>query len=825
MRTDLVHAARSLRRAPGFSAVAILTLGLGIGGTSAVFTVVNRILIDPLPYPDNSRLVLIWGSKPHEGLPEIPFSQPDFEDLRSRARSFDALGAWALDRANVSGAGDAERVQYAIVTASLFPQLGAEAAAGRLFRHDEDGPGTEPVAVISHALWQRRFGGGLDAVGSVLRLDDRTFQIVGVLRPDFRFLTYPADTDVWIPVGADPSEGRRFARGMRSMGVVGRLAPGVPLSQASAEVDAVAADLAVAYPRFNTGRRMVVVPLREQVVRGTRVAALVFLAGVAMILLIACANVTGLLLARGATRQRELTIRTALGASRGRLIRAQLAESLLLGAGGGVTGLLLAGWLVDLLARLPYRTDSLFVPYSVARESIGIDAAALACTIGVSLLSAAMAGLIPAFIGSRTIDADALRATGRTTAGRRQQRARAGLVTLEIALATILLVTSALTIRSFARLQQADPGFSPAGVLTVPVTLSQGSYREPAAIERYYREALDRIRALPGVSAAGAVDYLPLSGLDTSTGFYIEGRPAPARADEQQTHHRSVSAEYFSAIGMPLVRGRAFSERDDGDAPRVAIVNESMARRFWPGEDPIGKRVALDLETMRFFPDRPPVFDIPAGMREIVGVVRDVRHASLQSQPFPEMYTPSPQRPVRDMTLVVRTSGDPMGVSAALRDTIRDIDSSQPLGSVEPLSSLVSSSIAQPRANYVLLTAFAAVALALAMVGVSGLLSYSVARRTPELGIRLALGGSRQHVRSLILREAAMLIAIGVTIGIAGALLVGRTIRTLLVGVESTDPISLAVSVLFLVAIAGVASYLPARRATTIDPITALRLE
>jgi putative ABC transport system permease protein len=825
MLRDLLYAARTLRKAPGLWAAAVFTLAMGIGGTSAVFTIVNRTVIDPLPYPDSERLVLIWGSKPHEGLPEIPFSQPDFEDLRASARSFDALGAWALDRGNASAGGEPAQVQYAIVTASLFPHFGVQPLAGRLFRADEDRPGAPLTAVISHGFWTRQLAGRPEAIGRTINLDDRAFEVVGVLPADFRFLTFPGETDVWLPFGADPSEGRRFARGLRSLGVIGRLAPGVALPEARAEVDAIAATLASAYPRFNTGRRMVVVPLRDQVTRGVRTAGLVFMAGVAMVLLIACANVTGLLLARGAGRHRELVIRRALGASRGRLVRQQLAESVVIGAGGGVAGLLLASWLVDLLVRLPYRTDSIFVPYSVARSAIGLDATALVVTAGVTLLSALLAGVVPALVGSRAPELGGLRGTRPSTDGRAHRRVRASVVAVQVALSVVLLVTAALTLRTLTNLQRADPGFSAEGVLTVSVALSEGSYREPAAVARYYQTAVERIAALPGVAAVGAVQHLPLSGLDASTGFFIEGRPEPARADEQQTHYRTVTPGYFTAMRIPIVRGRGFTERDAADASRVALINEAMAKRFWPGEDPIGKRVALDFESMRFFRDRPPVFDIPGGMREIVGVVKDIRHTSLLAEPVPEMYTPGAQRPEREMSLVVRTAGEIAGLPAAVRDAVRSIDPSQPVGRIEPVSNLVSSAIAPPRANSVLLTTFAAVALALAMVGVFGLLSYSVVSRTPELGIRLALGGSPGHLRALILREAFVLVAAGGVLGIAGALIVGRSMQSLLVGVAPADPTSLAGAVLVLLAVAAVASYLPARRATAIDPVSALRSE
>ncbi|HXW06196.1 MAG TPA: ABC transporter permease [Vicinamibacterales bacterium] len=851
MLNDFRYALRGLRRSPGFTGTAVLTLALGIGGTSAVFTVVNRLLLDPLPFEGSDRLVLIWGSKPHEGQPEIPFSQPDFEDLRTEARSFAAIGAWASGRGALTateehgrtptdtrrqprsqetGAGslespEPERVQFAVVTSNFFDLFGTRPVVGRTFRPEEERRGSDPVVLISDGLWRRRFAQSPGVIGGTLRLDGRVFAIVGVLPADFRFLTFPENTDVWLPLGSDPSAGRAFARGMRSLGVIGRLADGVTLPQARSEADGIASRLAAAYPRFNTGRRFAVVPLREQVARGVRVAALVFLAGVAIVLLVACANVAGLLLARGSSRLRELAIRATLGASRWRLARQQFAESVVLAASGGLAGLLLATWLVDLIVQLPFRTDSVYVPYSVPRTAIAVDGVVLLFTVLISGGTALLFGLAPAMAGSRWADRDALRTSGRVTAGRRHRRLRAVLVTGEVALALVLLVTASLTVRSFSRLQQVDPGFSTENVLTMQVTLSPASYAAPAAIERYYREALDRLQRLPGVEAAGAVEFLPLAGLDSSTGFYIEGRPAPARADEQQAHPRSASAEYFRALGIQVVRGRAFSAADTASSPRVAVINETMARRFWPGEDAIGRRIALDFETMRFFPDRPPVFDIPAGMREIVGIVRDVRHASLQAAPVPELYTPAAQRPVRDMTLVVRGSGEPSSLAGAMRERLRTIDQQQPLGRIVPASGLVADSTARQRSTFVVLTVFAAVALTLATVGIYGLLAYSVVQRRSELGVRLALGGQPRHVRTLILREGLALAALGVAIGIPASIAVAYGIRALLVGVAPTDPMSLGGSVALILAVAAAAGYVPAKTATGIDPLAALRAE
>jgi len=825
MLQDLRHALRSLRHAGTLPLVAILTLAIGIGSVTAMFTVVNRVVLNPLPFRAQDRLVLVWGSKPQDNQPELPFSQPDFADLRSQARAFDALGAWAPGRGNLTGSGDAEQVQWAVVTANLFEVLGVAPVLGRPFAAEEERPGTAPTAIISHGLWQRRFQSAPDIVGRTLVLDNRAVEIVGVLPADFSFLTYPSKTDVWMPIGADPFDGRRFARGARSMGVLGRLRPGVTLADARAEADAIAGGLAAAYPFFNTGRRFAVVPLAAQVVRDIRSGALALLAAVAGVLFIACANVSSLVLARAAAQRRDRLIRAALGASRWRLVRLQLAEGVLISAAGGAAGLLLAVWLVEVLVRLPYRSDSLYVPYAVARETIGIDLTALAFTMAVTLGSAVLFSLAPALRDRRLRHQDVLRAGTRATADRPQRRIRAVLVVVEVALALVLLVSAGLMTRSLLRLQRVDPGFSPSGLVSIQVTLSRNAYRDPARQSAFFTEALARLRALPGVTGAAASEYLPFGGVDGSTGFLIDGRPAPGRGDQQQVHYRSISPDYFTVMGIPLAAGRPFTSHDRSDGLRVAIINEAMARTYWPGENPIGRRLALDFETMRFFPDRPPERNVAAGMREIVGIVKDIRHSSLRTQPTPEMYAPYAQRPVAEMTLVARTSGDPLDLAGPGRDRIRSIDSSQPVGQIESVSNLVASSIAQPRANSALLTAFAVVALLLAMIGVFGLLAYDVAQRTPELGIRLALGGQPHDLLALVLKSGMALVGTGLLIGTPGAIVAGTLLGGVLFEVSPTDPVTFMGAAAVLAGVAVVACAVPARRATRIDPMTALRTE
>lgn len=822
MLQEFRHAWRSLFSSAGFTTIAVLTLALGIGGTSAMFAVVRRVVLDPLPFRDADRLLLIWGSKPAEGQLEIPFSQPDFEDLRRDSRAFESLAAWSVGQANVSGGPAPEQVQFAVVTANLLDVLSVAPAVGRGFNRDEDTPGAAPVALISHRLWQTRFGARPDAVGGTLRLDGRTIRIAGVLPRDFTFLTFPREPDVWLPLGADPSPGRRFARGMRTLGVIGRLRDGITPEQARTEGQEMARQLAAAYPRFNTGRTFRIVPLRDQVVRGVRPAALLLCGAVACVLLIACANIVALLMVRVSRRRQEFSVRVALGASAVRLFRLQLAETLLLGMMGGTGGLLVAAWLSDLLARMPFRTDSLFVPYSVPRDTIGIDWQTIGFTLVVTGAVSLMCAVAPALRAIR-LHASDFAGGARVSSERGQRRLQGALVAGEIAAALVLLAVTGLLMRSVARLQDVDPGFRPSNVVSVQVALSRSEYREPARVTAYYEESLRRLSALPGASAAAAVEFLPLSGLDASTGIYIDGRPAPARADEQRAHYRSVSDGYFEAMGIRILEGRGFTARDREGSPRVAIVNESMAKRYWPGESPIGRRVALDFEAMRFFPDRPPEFDIASGMREIVGVAADVHHQGLDVPPSPELFVPYLQRPVNDMSFVLRTATDPEPLASLVQQTLRAVDPAQPVAEPQMVSSLVARSMALPRMNVLLLTLFAGVSVTLAVVGLYGLLAYMVSQRSTEWGIRMALGGQPRHIRRSIVREGAALVLAGVAVGLPASLVAGRILRGLLFGVTPTDPLALAGAIVAIVVAAAAGCYLPAMRATRIDPASALR--
>jgi putative ABC transport system permease protein len=825
LRQDFGFAVRGLRRSLGFTTVAVITLALGIGANTAIFSVVNALLLRPLPFEDPDRLVLIWGDKQLEDWPELPLSLPNFTDVRDQSQSFESLAAWVSGTFNLSGGAEPEQVQYGIVTANLFSTLGVGPLLGRAFLPAEDQPGCAPVIVVSHSLWQRRFGADPDLVGKALTLDGQSYEVVGVMPSNFRFVSFPKETEIWVPFGLDPFKQRKYARGANALGAVGRLEPGATLAQAQAEVDTIAARLAQQHPSFNAGWGLRLVPLHEQVVKGLRVALQVLLAAVAFVLLIACANVANLLLTRGRAREREIAIRAALGASRGRLIQLLLIESLVLAVFGGALGLLVAFWGIDFLAFITAETRSLFIPFSVLPGDIRVDRLTLGFTLGLSLLTGVVFGLVPAFQSSRPDLNTSLKEGGVRLGGIRHNRARNLLVVSEVALCLTLMVGAGLMVKSFMRIQSVDPGFQPENVLAIDVDLPKSKYPENRQVAAFYEQLLEHIGVLPGVQAAGAVEFLPLSGVDSSTGLFIEGRPAPAPGEDVKAHFRSVSPDYFPAMGIAVLVGRKFTQHDGPDATRVAVVNETMARRFWPGEDPIGKHVALDLEAMKFFPDRAPELDVAAGMREIVGVVADVKHSNLTQEPVPEMYVPYLQRPERTMTLVLRTASDPLSLVGAVQSEVTALDKDQPISNVTTLSDLLSDSVAQPRFSVLLLAAFALLALLLSAVGIYGVTAYSVTQRTHEIGVRMALGAQPGDVLRLIVKEGAVLAAAGTLIGLVSALALNRFVASLLFGVSPRDPATFIAVASLLAVVTIAACYLPARRATKVDPMVALRHE
>jgi predicted permease len=801
---DLRYGARALRKNPGFTAVAVLTLALGVGANTAIFSVVNAVLIRPLPYENSHELVQLWGTMPQSDT--SPVSPANFLDWRGQNRVFERTAAYTGQSLNLSGAGEPERIRAARVSADLFELLRARPALGRAFLPEEDQHGGHRVVVLSHALWQRRFGGNPAVVGQTLSLSDQSYEVVGVMPPNFSFPR--TTTEMWTPIAFSPTE--RAMRDTNFLSVIARLKPGVTLEQARSEMGVLARGLSGQYPDTNTEVGVKVVSYKEQVVGDARLSLLLLLGAVGFILLIACANVANLLLGRAAARRKEMTIRAALGASRGRVIRQLLTESVLLSLAGGGLGLLLAHWGLDLLAALQ--------PTNIPRlAELSIDRRVLLFASALSLLTGVAFGLAPALLASKPELNDALKEGVKGTGGGSgRQRLRSLLIVSEIALSLVLLVGAGLMIKSFWRLMQVDPGFNPENTLTAVVSLPVSRYAETDRQIAFFQQAVERVGNLPGVEAAGVTTDIPLFG-GSSTGFDVEGRPPAAPGQRPMVEFRSVSPDYFRAMGISLVRGRTFNERDRADAPGVVIVNETLARRYFPGADPLGKRLGLSK---------------PTDWREIVGVARDTRNYGLDEEVKPEAYMPYTQSApdylsgsVSAMVLVARTASDPQGVAAAVKREVQALDSSQPVYNIKTMEQYLAESTGQRRFNMLLLAIFAGVAVLLAAVGLYGVMSYAVVQRTHEIGVRMALGARGRDVLRMIVGQGLLLTLVGVALGLAAAFALTRVIRGMLYEVSSTDPATFIAVTSLLVLVSFLACLVPARRATRVDPLIALRSE
>jgi putative ABC transport system permease protein len=835
MRTiliDLRFAVRSLLKHRAFTAVIIATLALGIGANTAIFSVVNAALLRPLPFTDPGRLFLVWANRPASGMPQLPLSLPNFLDVRERARSFESMAVWTSfndSRFSVTGgcaAADCEpeKVQYAIVSSNLFSVLGARPELGRDFNANDDGRATAHGVIVSRRLWDRRFGGRRSIDGATIMLDGNKLDVVGVLPAAFRFVNAPREPDVWLPLGLDPFRERIYARGANALGVIGRLRAGAGAAQAQRELTAVAADLEREYPSFNRGSTLRLVSLADQATLGVRQALLILLGAVGLVLLIGCANVANLLLARASSRHQEIAIRAALGGSRRRLIAQMLAESLVLSVTGGAMGLLVASWLVDLPTAVPLAAPNVFVPYSTQADQVHIDAVVLAFTLGVSIATGLLFGLVPALRASRPSLYSALAARSHGSGDPTRVRTRQLLVVTEVALALTLLIGAGLLMRSFANLRAVDPGFRADHVLTVDLNLPRSRYGAPARQAQFYDALIERVGALPSVQRVGAIEELPLSGPQQTSDFRIIGAPPPRPGDEPDAAYASVTPGYFSAMSLSLRRGRAIGVADGATAPRVAVINETMAKRFWPNDNPVGKRVALSIESLRFDrPNAPPTLDFEGGAREIVGVVADVRGSAIADPALPALYVPFAQRTVTDLTLAVRTSSDPTTLITPIRAAVRALDPDQPLSSAATMTDIVAASVQQPRDRTTLLTVFAIVALLLAAIGVYGVMAYSVIERTREIGVRVALGANVHDVVRLVIRGALGMTAVGVVLGLVGGFAASRLLGALLFGVTATDIPTFAIASVVILGVAGLASWLPARRAARVDPVVALR--
>jgi len=805
---DIRYAGRMLAKRPAFSAVAILTLALGIGANAAIFSVVNAVLLRPLPFEEPDRLVAVWTPVPKRSFRRGPSSYPDFADYRDQSASFASLSALRPRGYTLAAEGAPERVEGARVSWSLFATLGVAPQLGRSFSAEEDRLGGPRVAILSHGLWQRRFGADPGIVGRAVSFDGEPHTVVGVLPDGFRLDFQVADAEIYTPIALDGKDSIE-ERGMHYLGIVGRLKGGVLAAQAQAELAALAERLAQAYPDSNTGRTVAVVPLHEEIVGDARRGLLVLLGAVALVLLVSSANVANLLLARATEREREVAVRSALGAGRRRLGRQFLTESLLLALAGGVLGLCIASWGVGALAAQ--------APADLPRAAdIQLDLRVLGFTFAVSILTGLLFGMVPAWRSARTPLTLALNEGGRGSGGPRRQRARSVLIVAEVAISLVLLVGAGLLLRSLDRILRVDPGFDPEGVLTASIRLPESKYATAQSYAALYERLVARVAALPGVQAAGIATPLPVNNDVWGTSFVRLDRPEPAPGERISAHYKSVTPGYFAALRIPLRAGRLLDDRDRRGAARAILVSQALARRAFPDEDPLGKQVRFGVS----------VDETDDGAAwEIVGVVADTAVNRLEDEPQPAFYVSAWHQPIEGTSLVVRSASDPLSLAEALRREVQALDPELPVHRIRTMSELVSASVAQRRFQALLLAAFAGVGLALAAIGLYGVMAFSVSQRTREIGIRMALGAQGRGVLRLVIGQGLALVIVGVALGLAVALAFSRVLAGLLFRVSATDPAIFAIVPALLLLTALVASYPPARRATRVDPLTALRCE
>ena len=810
MLQDLRYAARTLLKAPGFTLVAVLTLGLGIGAVTTMFSVVNGVLLEPLAYQQSERLVQIAATTRGPGAGGEQISYPNFRDLRAQSRSFAQIGAFRYWLFNLSGQAEAEAVLGVYAGDGVFQALRVRPALGALLSPGADHPGPRE-ALLSFGLWKRRYGGDAGVVGTSITVDGAPATVVGVLPQGFRFPELvPANTplpsrepDIYMPLGAEPQIGDHESRGSNNYWVIGRLAPGVTVPQSSSEVAGVAARLKAAYPD-NTGTLdLRTYGLKDQVIGEASRPLVILLGAVGLVLLIACANVGGLLLARAAGREREIAVRTALGASASRLARQVLTESVLLSGCGGLLGIALAAWGIQGLRA--------FAPATLPRlADVTLDGRVLAFTILTSLASGLFFGLWPVLRRDRRTN-DALREGGRHSWSRERRRVRAAIVIGEVALSIVLLTGAGLLVRSFARLAAVNPGFDGKNVVTMFSLIPPARYPTPESWAAYERTVLEGLRSVPGVVEVGAVNTLPLSNLGNSANVEILDHPPKSMADMPLAGYRSIGGDYFHALRIPVVQGRAFGPQDTAGAPPVVVINQAAARQFYPGENPLGRKVRVMSN------DLPP--------QTIVGVIGDTHGEALDVAAVPEVSFPYQQGPQPLITLVIRTAGDPYGLVPAIRRELAAIDPQLPFYAVRTLDDLVADSLAQRRFTLELLLGFAVSALLLAALGLYGLIAYSVAQRTQEIGVRMALGAARDTVVRFVIRDGLRLTAAGLGIGLVLAALFSRVLASQLYGIGTLDPVAYVTVVLVFALVALAASYLPARRAARVDPMVALRTE
>ena len=810
MLHDIRYALRTLAKSPGFAAVAILTLALGIGATTSTFSVVSAVLLKPLPYHEPERLVQLWETNPIKGWTQATVAPANLLDWQKQNHVFTDMAAYSgadgkgatLSDFYFTGSAEPIKLRGLRVTGNLFSVLGVNPLLGRTFLPEETWKGTPPVLILSHALWQRQFGGDPNIIGRTIALSGEKLTVVGVMPPDFYFPIRKAE--LWVPFGWDAGQMASYRR-PHFLRVISRLRPDVSLEKARAEMQTIASRLEQQYPVTNTKMGVGLGPAHDWVVSDTRYALMLFLAAVGLVLLVACVNVANLLLARASSRTREFAVRSALGAARSRLIRQLLTESLLLATVGGALGIVVALWSKDFLLALK--------PGNIPRlDEVALDWRVLMFTLGVTALTSLLFGLAPAFTAARTDLAAALeRSGGRGSAGIEGGLARNSLVVAEIALALILVTGAGLLLRSFRQLQSVDPGFNANKVLTFRVSLPGSTYAKEIDVSTFFERLIDRIRLLPGVQSAAATGRLGLKGYEWTSDFSIENRPPGEFGPE--VLHKEITPDYFHTMGIPRLAGREFTKADQQKSEPVVIVNEALVRRYGAGENLIGRRLKFER------PER------EGKWRTIVGIVKDEKQEGLSAAVRPEIYQALPQNANDDMTVVVRTAMDPMALVGPVRNELRALDKNIAPDDIQTMDTVVYESVSRERFAMLLAAVFAGLAALLAAVGIYGVMSYAVSRRTGEIGIRVAMGAQPRDIFRMVIRRAVVLAAAGVAIGIAGALALTRLLTNLLFGVSASDPATYTVVALAVSALVLAASYFPARRATRVDPMVALRYE
>ncbi|HEY0003633.1 MAG TPA: ABC transporter permease [Pyrinomonadaceae bacterium] len=797
---DLRYGVRALLKKPGFAVVAVLTLALGIGATSTIFSFANGILLRPLPYQHPERLVLLDETSVKRGQASMGVSYPNFLDWREQNHVFEDIATYVENSFTLVGGAEPEQLRGARISSGLFEILGVAPVMGRTIRPEEDRPDNSTVVILGNGLWHSRFGANPGIIGQTININSRPHTVIGVMPPDFKF---PQVAELWLPLALTTKSWTRNDHGLRA---IARLKQGTTLQQAQAEMITIARNIEQQNPVTNEGMSVTVANLRDGLVGDYRQALLILLGVVGFVLLIACVNVANLLLARASTRQKEISIRSALGATRWRIVRQLITESLLLSVTGGALGLILALWGLDLLlAAVPIE-----FPFWM---KFSLDGRVLAFTFAVSLLTGLVFGVVPAWQASKVNLNETLKEGGRSAASAGRHRLRGLLVIMEVALSLVLLVGAGLMMRSFLRLQQVNTGLNPKNVLTMTVSLPSAKYKEPEKQIAFFQHLLERVHSLPAVESAGAVSNLPLSGSLWGRSLTVEGRPVLSVGEAPMINHCVTTPGYFRSMGIPIIAGRDFTEADTKDALQVTLIDERLAREYWPNESPLGKRIRFG----------PPESNEP--WFTIIGMVGEVRHERLDQATRKTVYVPYQQIPDRQMTLTIRTTTDPTSLVAAVRQQVKELDPEQPLINVWTMEEVISRAVWQPRLYAILFGVFAGVALILASVGIYGVMSYAVTQRTHEIGIRMALGAQARDVLKMVLGQGLVLVLIGVAVGLGGAFALTRLMASLLYGVSATDPATFSAIALLLIGVALLACYIPARRAMKVDPMVALRYE